>query len=59
MFQGQIWKIPFLSQGKLGLSHLALFSSRPSQKLGTPTQLKTTFSNNYWIGLPSYKISSW
>ena len=53
MFQGQIWKIPFLSQGKLGLFHLALFSTRLSQKLGTSTQLKTTFSNKYGTGLPS------
>ena len=56
MFQGQIGEIPLLSPGKLGLFLiLGLFSTRPSQKLGTPTHLKTTFSNRYGAGLSSQK----
>ena len=46
MSQGQIGEIPLLSPEKLGIFLiLALFSTRPFQKLGTPIQLKTTFSN--------------
>ena len=57
MFQGQIGKIAPLSPGKLGLFLiLALFSTRPSQKLGTPTQLQTTFWNKYGTGLSSQKF---
>ena len=53
MFQGQIGEIPLLSPGKLGLSLiLALFSTRPSQKLGTPTQLKLLFRTNMEQGYP-------
>ena len=59
MFQGQIGEIPLLSPGKLGLLLvLALFSTRPSHKLETPTQLKTTFSNKDGTGLSSQKGSS-
>ena len=59
MFQGQIREIAPLSPGKLGIFLiLALFSTRPSQKLGTLTQLKTTFSNRYGTGLSSQKVSS-
>ena len=59
MFQGQIGEIATLSPGKLSFSLIvALFSTRPSQKLGTPTQLKTTFSNKYGRGLSSQKVSS-
>ena len=48
MFQGQIREILLLSQGKLGLLLvLALFSTRPSQKLGTPTQLKLLVEQCY------------
>ena len=58
MFQGHIGEIPFLSQEKLGFFLiLALFSTCPSQKLGTPTQLKITFSNTY-IGLSREDVSS-
>ena len=58
MFQGQIAEIPLLCPGKLGLFLiLALFSTRPSQKLGTPAQLKTTFSNKYGTMLSSQKVS--
>ena len=61
MFQGQIGEIAHLSPGKLGLFLiLVLFfnQSGPSQKLGTLTQLKTTFSNKYGTGLSSQKVSS-
>ena len=38
MFQGQIGEIAPLSPGKLGIFLiLALFSTCPSKKLGTPT----------------------
>ena len=57
MFQGQIREIPFLSPGTLGLFLiLALFFHRPYQKLGTPIQLKTTFSNKYGTELSSQKF---
>ena len=56
MSQGQTGKISLPSPGKLGpFLILGLFSSHPSQKLGTPTQLKTTFSNRYRTGLSSQK----
>ena len=59
MFQGQIGEIAPLSPGKLGLFLiLVLFSTRLSQKLGSPTQLKTTFSNRYGKGLSSQKVLS-
>ena len=59
MFQGQIREIPLLSPEKLGLFLiLALFSTCPSQKLGTPTQLTTTFPKKYGTGLTSQKVSS-
>ena len=54
MFQGQIGEIAPLSPGKLGLFLiLTLFSTRPSQKLGTPNQLEASFSNRYGTGLSS------
>ena len=57
MFQGQIGEIAPLSPGKLGLFLiLALFSTRPSQTLGSPTQLKTAFSNRYGKGYPLKKF---
>ena len=44
MFQGQIGEIPLLSPGKFSIFLiLALFSIRPSQKLGTPIHLKLLF----------------
>ena len=44
MFQRQIGEILLPPPGKLGLFLIsALFCTRVSQKLGTPTQLKTTF----------------
>ena len=59
MFRGQIREIPLLGPGKLGLFLiLGLFSTGSSQKLGTPTHLKTTFSNRYGTGLSSQKVSS-
>ena len=48
MFQGQIGEFPFSIPGKLGLFLvLALFFHPSPKKLGTPTQLKTTFPNTY------------
>ena len=42
------WRISLLSPGKLGIFLLlAIFSTHLSQKLGTSTQLKPTFSNKY------------
>ena len=61
MFQGQIGEIPFLSQKKLGFfphfSPIGYFSTCPSQKLDTPTQLKITFSYTYiTLGYPVKKF---
>ena len=54
MSQGQTGEIPLQSPGKPGLSLiLGLFSTRPSQRLGTATHLTTTFSNRYGTGLSS------
>ena len=56
MSQGQTGEILLPSPGKLGpFLILGLFSTRPSQKLGAPTHLKTTFSNRYGTGLSSQK----
>ena len=56
MSQGQTGEISLPSPGKLGhFLILGLFSTRPSQKLGTPTHLETTFSNRYGTGLSSQK----
>ena len=56
MSQGQTGEIPLPSPGKPGpFLILGLFSTRPSQKLGTPTHLRTTFSNKYRTGLSSQK----
>ena len=57
MFQGQIGNSPSKPREIGCFSHLALFSTRPFQKLGTPTQLKTTFLNKYITGIPSHKVS--
>ena len=60
MFQEQTGEIPLLSPEILGLFLLlALFSTHPSQKLGTRIQLKTTFPNEYETGLSSQNVSSW
>ena len=41
---GTTWKIPCLSPEKMTIFlHLALFSTCPSQKSGTPTHFKITF----------------
>ena len=57
MFQGQIGEIAPLSPGILGLFLiLALFFHPSPQKLGTPTQLKTTFLNKYGTGLSVIKF---
>ena len=57
MFQGQTGEIAPLSPGKLGLFLiLALFSTRPSPKLGTPTQLKPLFRINMEKGYPLKKF---
>ena len=56
MSQGQTREIPLPIPGKLGhLRILGPFSTRPSQKLGIPTHLKSTFSNRYRTGLSSQK----
>ena len=56
MSQGQTREIPIPSPGKQGpFLILGLFSTCPSQKLGTLTHLKTTFSNRYETGLSSQK----
>ena len=57
MFQGQIGEIVPLSPGKLGVFLiLALFSTHPSQKSGTPTQLKLLFRINMEQGYPLKKF---
>ena len=56
MSQGQTGEIPPPSPGKPGpFLILGLFSTHPSQKLGTPTHLKIIFSNRYETGLSSQK----
>ena len=57
MFQGQIGEISFPSPGKLGLLLLlALFSTRPCQKLGSPIQLKLFFQIGIEKGYPFKKF---
>ena len=55
MLQGQIGEISLLNSGKLFFPYVSI---RPTQKLGTPTHLKTTFSNKYGTGLSSQNVSS-
>ena len=58
MFQGEIGEIAPLGPGKLGYFLIfALFSTRPSQKLGTPTQQKLLFRINMETGYPLKKSS--
>ena len=57
MFQGQIGEIAPLSPANLGLFLiLALLSTRPFQKLGILTQLKTTFRIDMEPGYPLKKF---
>ena len=57
MFQGQIGEIAPLSPGKMGLFLiLALFSTHPSQKLGTSTELKLLLGINMEQGYPLKKF---
>ena len=57
MFQGQIGESLFLSPGKLGLFLLLdLFSTSPSQKLGTPTLLKLFLQIGIEKGYPLRKF---
>ena len=59
MFQGKNGEIPLLSPGKLSLFLiLALFFHQTLPKLGTLTQLKTTFSNKYGTGLSPQNVLS-
>ena len=59
MSQGHTGEIPLPSPGKPGpFRILGPFSTRTSQKLGSPTHLKTTFSNRYRAGLSFQKNPS-
>ena len=57
MFQGQIENYTSKPREIGCFSHFSpIFYPCPSHKLGTPTQLKTTFSNKYITRLPSQKF---